>query len=195
MFRSCAFLLAFVSLYPSVLAQAPQEELQHEVTVTLKLIQVFVTDKKGNPVKDLTKEDFIVHEYLTSDRERLKHTVKNLIRIPGFRSLSMYDALGQILYREYFIQDMKDLASAFRIIPGTKNVILFSHGILFHSLYKEIQSNYEEMCDDMAHAGASIFTIDTAGLRGARDQLLIKLTGLCDLQILFNKIKLLLRWR
>jgi len=61
MFRSCAFLLAFVSLYPSVLAQAPQEELQHEVTVTLKLIQVFVTDKKGNPVKDLTKEDFIVH--------------------------------------------------------------------------------------------------------------------------------------
>lgn len=266
MFRSCVFLLAFVSLSPSVLAQAPQGELQHEVTVTLKLIQVFVTDKKGNPVNDLTKEDFqlfvkgkpvvitdferhfsefkevkkidrkvdavkpeqqdkfnrkfffvfdylendmagisrskhafnhyidyqllpedeaailsystaegfVVHEYLTSDRERLKHTVKNLKRIPGFRNLSMYDALGQILYREYFIQDMKDLASAFRIIPGTKNVILFSHGILFHPLYKEIQSNYEDMCDEMAHAGASIFTIDTAGLRGARAHLWMK---------------------
>ncbi len=264
MFRSCVFLLAFVSLYPSFLAQAPQEKLQHAVTVTLKLIQVFVTDKKGNPVQDLAKEDFqlfvkgkpvvitdferhfsefkevkkidrkvdavkpeqqdifsrkflfifdylendlagisrskhafnhyidnqllaedeaavlsystaegfIVHEYFTSDRERLKHTVKNLNRIPGFRSLSMYDALGQILYREYFIKDMKDLARAIRLIPGTKNIVFFSHGILFSN--KEIRSNYEEMCNDMAHAGASIFTIDTAGLRGARDHLWMK---------------------
>jgi hypothetical protein len=30
------------------------------------------------------------------------------------------------------------------------------------------------MCDEMAHAGASIFPIDTAGLRGARDQLWMK---------------------
>lgn len=34
--------------------------LQHRVTVTLKLIQVYVTDKKGNPVKDLKKEDFFI---------------------------------------------------------------------------------------------------------------------------------------
>ena len=31
---------------------------QHEVSVTLKLIQVYVTDKHGQPVTDLTKEDF-----------------------------------------------------------------------------------------------------------------------------------------
>lgn len=36
------------------------QELQHEVTVTLKLIQVMVTDKEGNPVTDLRKEDFIL---------------------------------------------------------------------------------------------------------------------------------------
>ena len=242
------------------------QDIQHEVTVTLKLVQVFVTDKEGNPVKDLTKEDFqlfvngkpvaitdfephffeyrttekqerkiseakpklqdkfnrkfffifdylendiagilqskrafnhyinnqllpedevsilsystaegfVVHEYLTNDRDRLKRTIECLKRIPGFRSLDMNDWFGRILYREYFIQDMKDLARAFRIIPGNKNIIFFSHGILFHPSYKEIQSNYEEMCDDMANAGASIFTIDTAGLRGERDKLWMK---------------------
>ncbi|MCJ7580965.1 MAG: hypothetical protein MUP98_10580 [Candidatus Aminicenantes bacterium] len=37
-----------------------QKELQHEVAVTLKLIQVYVTDKEGNPVTDLNKEDFFL---------------------------------------------------------------------------------------------------------------------------------------
>jgi VWFA-related protein len=37
-------------------------QLQHEVTVTLKLIQVYVTDKNGNPVTDLTKDDFILYD-------------------------------------------------------------------------------------------------------------------------------------
>ncbi len=36
--------------------------LQHQMTVTLKLIQVTVTDKKGNPITDLGKEDFIVSD-------------------------------------------------------------------------------------------------------------------------------------
>lgn len=35
-----------------------QEDIREEVTVTLKLIQVYVTDKKGNPVTDLAKADF-----------------------------------------------------------------------------------------------------------------------------------------
>ncbi len=34
--------------------------LQHEVSVVLKLIHVYVTDKKGNPVINLTKNDFLV---------------------------------------------------------------------------------------------------------------------------------------
>jgi len=37
-----------------------QETLQHEAAVTLKLIQVYVTDKEGNPVTDLKKEDFVL---------------------------------------------------------------------------------------------------------------------------------------
>ncbi len=38
-------------------SQAPQQE-QHEVTVTLKLIQVYVPDKGGKSAMDLELEDF-----------------------------------------------------------------------------------------------------------------------------------------
>ncbi len=39
-----------------------QEELQHEVKVTLKLIQIYVSDKKGNPVMDLEKDEFTLYD-------------------------------------------------------------------------------------------------------------------------------------
>jgi len=42
--------------------QAAQESLQHEVTVTLKLIQVYVADPKGEPVRDLEKSDFRLYD-------------------------------------------------------------------------------------------------------------------------------------
>ena len=35
-----------------------QPPLKYEVSVTLKLIQVYVTDKSGKPVRDLTKDEF-----------------------------------------------------------------------------------------------------------------------------------------
>ncbi len=38
------------------------QELQHEVTVTLKLIQVYVTDPQGNPVTDLQASDFVLYD-------------------------------------------------------------------------------------------------------------------------------------
>src|SRR4030067_1273023 len=42
--------------------QQEQTQLRHEVKVTVKLIQVYVTDKKGNPVLDLTKDDFLIYD-------------------------------------------------------------------------------------------------------------------------------------
>ncbi len=39
-----------------------QDTLQHEIRVTLKLIQVYVTDKKGNPVTDLNQTEFEVYD-------------------------------------------------------------------------------------------------------------------------------------
>jgi VWFA-related protein len=47
--------------------QTREIELQHEVTVTLKLIQVYVVDKQGKPVTGLTADDFEV-----KDNGRLK---------------------------------------------------------------------------------------------------------------------------
>jgi VWFA-related protein len=43
-------------------AAKPQESLQHEVTVTLKLVQVYVVDRKGNPALDLEKSDFVLYD-------------------------------------------------------------------------------------------------------------------------------------
>ena len=65
----CVFLIFFifslVFLIPGLYSNQEQEksqELRHEVAVTLKLIQVYVTDKKGNPARDLGKSDFIIYD-------------------------------------------------------------------------------------------------------------------------------------
>jgi VWFA-related protein len=60
------FLLAGISEGPALSAQtktkAAQESLQHEVTVTVKLVQVYVTDPKGEPARDLEMTDFILYD-------------------------------------------------------------------------------------------------------------------------------------
>ncbi len=62
-------------------AVRPQKPLQYEVRVTVKLIQVIVTDKKGNPVTDLRKEDFV----LTDNGQEMKLTEfeKHLLSLPA----------------------------------------------------------------------------------------------------------------
>jgi len=51
-----------VFLSGSSQAVEDQKALQHEVVVTLKLVQVYVTDKNGKPVVDLEKSDFIIYD-------------------------------------------------------------------------------------------------------------------------------------
>ena len=41
-------------------AQDAARPIQHEVTVTLQLVQVHVTDRSGHAIRDLVKEDFVV---------------------------------------------------------------------------------------------------------------------------------------
>jgi VWFA-related protein len=55
-------LLSFHSLNLEGQRKSPELLIQHEVIVTLKLVQVYVTDKKGNPVTDLSSEDFIIYD-------------------------------------------------------------------------------------------------------------------------------------
>ena len=45
-----------------VKTKAAEAPLQHQVTVTLKLIQVFVTDAKGKPALDLERSDFVLYD-------------------------------------------------------------------------------------------------------------------------------------
>lgn len=59
------FLIFCFSKYSGAASQETsqlQKPIQHDVAVTLKLIQVYVTDKKGNPVKDLDKSEFIIYD-------------------------------------------------------------------------------------------------------------------------------------
>lgn len=57
------FLHCFVGLNSYTPQQKPQEPpLRHEVSVTLKLVQVFVTDKQGRPMTDLEKTDFEIFD-------------------------------------------------------------------------------------------------------------------------------------
>jgi len=67
LFLAILFAVFFFALFSprSFLAQEPirlQKPLEHQVTVALKLIQVYVTDKKGNPISTLNKEDFVLHD-------------------------------------------------------------------------------------------------------------------------------------
>jgi len=57
------FIASFFVFHIQALNIEPvQESEEHEVTVSLKLVQVYVTDKKGDPVIDLEKNDFEVYE-------------------------------------------------------------------------------------------------------------------------------------
>jgi VWFA-related protein len=67
----------------SLQAKKEPQALQYEVTVTLKLVQVFVTDAKGNPVKDLKKEDFILYD--NSKLQEITDFEKHLLARPVAR--------------------------------------------------------------------------------------------------------------
>jgi VWFA-related protein len=74
-----------ISMIPNIepmsfLAHQEQTELKHEVKVTLKLVQVYVTDKKGNPVLDLTKDDFVVYD--EAEQQQLTEFERHLLTLP-----------------------------------------------------------------------------------------------------------------
>jgi VWFA-related protein len=64
-----------------VQAQREQALLRHEVKVTLKLVQVYVTDKKGNPVLGLTKDDFVVLD--EGQKQQLTEFERHVLALPG----------------------------------------------------------------------------------------------------------------
>lgn len=78
------FIFSFAFLSPSLYSNQKQEksqELKHEVAVTLKLIQVYVTDKKGNPILDLTKENFIIHD--NGEKKPITEFERHILSLPS----------------------------------------------------------------------------------------------------------------
>jgi len=53
--------------------------LQHQVTVNLKLIQVYVTDKKGNPAVDIKKEDFLIRD--NGEKKQITEFEKHILNL------------------------------------------------------------------------------------------------------------------
>lgn len=76
-----AFYLCFSPSYSDTIqAKKDQEALEHEVTVVLKLVQVYVTDKKGNPVMDLGKDDFILFD--NGKLQKITDFEKHILALP-----------------------------------------------------------------------------------------------------------------
>lgn len=100
------FLLFFINsdtIYPHAsLKKEKQEVLQEEVTVTLKLIQVYVTDKKGNAITDLTQEDFELND--NGQDQRITDFEKHSILFPSTQTESQTTerSLSQMMPRKYF---------------------------------------------------------------------------------------------
>jgi len=82
-----------------------QPFVRQEVTVTLKLIQVFVIDNKGTPVTDLTKENFIVLD--NGKKQNLTEFEKHTILLPREEEKEITEAPvshgRQLMRRQFFL--------------------------------------------------------------------------------------------
>lgn len=87
-FVQLTLLIAFFTLYLisnlnpiSLQERKNKNTMQHEVTVSLKLVQVYVTDKKGNPVADLKKENFVIYD--NGKRQPITEFEKHILYLPA----------------------------------------------------------------------------------------------------------------
>jgi len=82
---ACLLAALFVDSSKSMPAQQAaipaQKPIQYEIAVTLKLIQVVVTDKEGNPVRHLEKSDFIVYD--NGEEKKITAFEKHVFSAPG----------------------------------------------------------------------------------------------------------------
>jgi len=88
--------------------QQEQTQLRHEVKVTLKLIQVYITDKKGNPVLDLTKDDFLVFD--EGQKQTLTEFERHVIPLPSPKEVVQPEIIStpapparDLLSRKFFL--------------------------------------------------------------------------------------------
>ena len=81
MFGAIFFILLALNMNSLSLQDRKGETIiQHEVAVTLKLVQVYVTDNKGNPVVDLMKEDFLVYD--KGKKQEITEFERHILQLP-----------------------------------------------------------------------------------------------------------------
>jgi VWFA-related protein len=85
--------------------QKTREELEQEVTVTLKLIQVYVTDSKGIPVTDLTTEDFELKD--SGKIKKITDFERHILPLPsvkkGVQEVAPVDIEPKRMSRKFFL--------------------------------------------------------------------------------------------
>jgi len=88
------------------------QELQHEVVVQLKLIQVYVVDRDGNPVADMTQDDFELYENgrLQKITDFEKHLLAPFVKkedrpgeVAAEKPIPVTDKIPPKLTRKFFI--------------------------------------------------------------------------------------------
>ena len=85
------------------------QELRHEVTVSLKLIQVYVTSKDGNPVTDLKPDEFIVYDnrkrqnITEFERHALFPGKDEIVSQPKTKDLEQSSSPDEIMNRKFFL--------------------------------------------------------------------------------------------
>ncbi|MCK4264545.1 MAG: VWA domain-containing protein, partial [Candidatus Aminicenantes bacterium] len=105
------FILFLISNINPISLQERKNEntLQYEVTVTLKLVQVYITDKKGNPVVDLKKEDFIIRD--NGKKKSITEFEKHILHLPPSKTEvqpeviqeSKVPASRELMSRKFFL--------------------------------------------------------------------------------------------
>jgi hypothetical protein len=109
------FFFAIAGSYPGLdravqEAQQQQTQLRHEVKVMLKLIQVYVTDNKGKPVLDLTKDDFLLLFFdfafnnaigIEKSRKAALRFIETQLRSTDEVGLISYSAMKSLKLHEY----------------------------------------------------------------------------------------------
>jgi len=129
----------------------------------------------------------ILHEYLTTDFQKVLEAIKRVKGVPG-RMIKRNRDWVKVKTRQY-ATELQEFAKSLRYIPGFKNIILFSAGISRSLFYDEVEPDsadsimgmtkkdpgvrviYEDMCKELASSNSPVYTVNTKGARGLLDDL------------------------
>ena len=128
----------------------------------------------------------ILHEYLTTDHQKVQQAVKRVKGVPG--GMAKRNAEWEKMKVRQYALEIKEFAKSLRYFSGFKNIIFFSAGISRNLLYDYendaptsimgmtkkdpgVRVAYEDMSKELAASNCPVFTINTKGARGYLDDI------------------------